>query len=446
MLAATAGVPVAATEAVPARLAARAVLPAQTVVPPPADAPPSFMVSGRFAGGRSLRVDALGSVEGTSPQSAKGVPRGTGSFLPLAGQPVQGFSGLEPLGGGEFLALSDNGFGSRANSPDALLMIHRVRPDWATGRVSVVETVFLRDPDRVIPFKLNLEATAERYLTGADIDPESIQQAGGLIWLGDEFGPYLLAVDRTGRVVHFVEIEIDGQPARSPDNHAVMTPAAPGPVRFEVRRSRGFEGMAASPDGRFLYPMLEGPMFLDGDPGPPERVAGRDVLRILEFDTGTRRFTGRQWRYPLEAAGHQIGDVNLIDARHALVVERDNNEGDRHLACAGAPAPDCFHAPAAFKRIYLVDLRRTDPDGLLEKLASIDLLAIADPDGIGGAGTRDGVFTFPFVTIESIAPLDSRTILVGNDNNFPFSNGRRPGTADDSELILLDVGDLLARE
>jgi hypothetical protein len=34
---------------------------------------------------------------------------------------------------------------------------------------------------------------------------------------------------------------------------------------------------------------------------------------------------------------------------------------------------------------------------------------------------------------------------VGNDNNLPFSTGRAIGRADDNELILLDVGDMLTQ-
>ena len=38
--------------------------------------------------------------------------------------------------------------------------------------------------------------------------------------------------------------------------------------------------------------------------------------------------------------------------------------------------------------------------------------------------------------------LGRRTLGVINDNNFPFSRGRHLGTgaADDSELIVIDVG------
>jgi hypothetical protein len=116
--------------------------------------------------------------------------------------------------------------------------------------------VFLHDPDKVIPFRIVNEFTEERYLTGADLDVESIQTVGDLHWIGDEFGPYLIAADRNGEVVAFFATELDGRVVRSPDHHAIGTPATPGPVRFETRRSRGFEGMAACPEGRFLYALL----------------------------------------------------------------------------------------------------------------------------------------------------------------------------------------------
>jgi hypothetical protein len=31
--------------------------------------------------------------------------------------------------------------------------------------------------------------------------------------------------------------------------------------------------------------------------------------------------------------------------------------------------------------------------------------------------------------------LNRRTLVVANDNNYPFSSGRRPGEPDDNELI-----------
>jgi hypothetical protein len=39
--------------------------------------------------------------------------------------------------------------------------------------------------------------------------------------------------------------------------------------------------------------------------------------------------------------------------------------------------------------------------------------------------------------------VDARHIVVGNDNNLPYSSSREPNRADDNELILLEVGDFM---
>ena len=67
------------------------------------------------------------------------------------------------------------------------------------------------------------------------------------------------------------------------------------------------------------------------------------------------------------------------------------------------------------------------------------LLNINNPNGLGGNSTSNGVFSFPFVTIESMLPLNDRTLLVINDNNLPFSSGRSPDCADGNEFVLIDL-------
>ena len=39
--------------------------------------------------------------------------------------------------------------------------------------------------------------------------------------------------------------------------------------------------------------------------------------------------------------------------------------------------------------------------------------------------------------------VDATHIVVGNDNNLPFSSSREPNRADDNELVLLEVGEFL---
>jgi hypothetical protein len=434
--------PAAAQTKYPAILEGHAILPAMTLVPAPADAPQDLQISGRYAGPPGQRIDTPESVPATSALSDKAAPRPTGLSLPLKGQPVQGFSGIKNLKDGTFLTLTDNGFGSKANSPDAMLMFHIVKPDWKSGAVERVSTVFLSDPDRKVPFRIVNENTPKRYLTGSDFDIESIQPIGDALWFGDEFGPFLIKTDRSGKVLQIFETKVDGKIVRSPDHPSITTPAAPGPVKFEVRRSKGFEGMAASPDGKFLYPLLEGPLVTES--GEPEAKDGKRFLRILEFDVAKGEFTGKGFKYTLEAPANAIGDFNLIDATSGLIIERDDTEGDVAQACMeGAPKPDCFNVPAKFKRIYKVDLGQADADGFVKKVGYIDLMDIQDPNKLARQGGKDGKLTFPFFTIENVDLVDADHIIVGNDNNLPFSSGRALGKADDNELILLKVTDLL---
>jgi len=213
----------------------------------------------------------------------------------------------------------------------------------------------------------------------------------------------------------------------------VTAPAMPGPVSFTVRRSRGYEGMAASPDGRFLYPLLEGPLWNEQGQAWEARN-GREYLRILEFDVAGGAFTARSWKYPLELNGNNIGDFNMIDATTGLIIERDNGEGDAALACNGPARPDCFNVPARMKRVYKIDLAQADGDGFVRKVGYIDLLDIQG---------RGGRFTFPFVTIENVDVVDADHIIVANDNNLPFSSGRTLGRNDDNEFVLLSVPEFL---
>ncbi|MDJ0387795.1 esterase-like activity of phytase family protein [Roseomonas sp. E05] len=436
----------AADMKVEARLAGHAVLPAYSMALPPADAPRDALVAGKFTG--AAREDRPGSLPGSTGPAPAGRP--TGIALPFVGQPVQGFSGIKPVEGepGAYWVLTDNGFGNKRNSGDALLAFRKLRPDFATGQVAVEKTVFLSDPDRRVPFRITHEGTDARYLTGADFDPESIQPArdGSGFWIGEEFGPFILRVDAEGRVQRVVETKLDGQPLRGPDHPALFVGATPtAGADFRARRSGGYEGMAMLPDGSRLWALLEQPLYREGSDQPEG-----PFLRMLEFDTEKGDWTGRSLKLRLAPGAVAIGDFNFIDDRRALVIERDNGEGDASLACAeGQNPPGCFATPARLKRVSLLDLGEPDAEGFVRKLAHVDLLDIRDPEGLArqrgdrAAEAPRERFAFPFVTIENVARVDEEHIILGNDNNLPFSAGRHLAHADDNEMILLHVPGLL---
>ncbi len=431
--------PALAQQSFPATLEGQAVIPALTLVKAPADAPASLQVSGKYTNADRHRVDAIGSVMGMDGR------RATGIAVPFNGQAVQGLSGIKTQSDGTFWTLSDNGFGSKLNSVDSALMLHHIKIDWAKNAVDRTETVFLSDPNNKVWFPIVHEGTKERYLTGADFDVESVQPVTDGFWIGDELGPFLIKVDRSGKVVAMFDTLVDGKAVRSPDHPAITlgaNAAAKSPF-FAVARSKGFEGLALSKDGSKLYGLLEGQIWKED--GSFEQVGGRPALRVLEFDVAKQAWTGRSWLYPFEVGGESIGDFNMIDATTALVIERDNGVGTSDKACAaGQPATNCFDNVAKLKRVYKIEMSDANVGQAVRKIGYIDLLNIRDPKNLAKQGTVEGVYGMPFVTIENVDVVDATHIIVGNDNNLPFSAGRNPNKADDNELVLLEVGAFLA--
>jgi glycerophosphoryl diester phosphodiesterase len=336
---------------------------------------------------------------------------------PFQGQVIPGFSGVIDNEDGTYWAMPDNGFGTKANSADFLLRLYLVQPQWETanggaGEITIKRYISLRDPDRKIRFPLVNGSTNRRLLTGADFDIESIVRgADGSFWIGDEFGPFLLHVGANGRVLS-APVGFPG--GKSPDN-----PRLKAGETANVPRSRGFEALAASPNGRRLYPIVEG--ALNNDTLKRRRM-------IYEFDVQRNRYTGRTWSYETDQAANVVGDAFMINNGELLLVERDDFDG----------------AEAVTKRIYRINLRKLDDAGFVKKTLVVDLLKIANPQRIGvasspGAYGIDSQFSFPFQSVETVVPLSPTKLLVANDNNYPGNDARYPGKPDDTEMIVLDL-------
>jgi hypothetical protein len=387
LLAAAAAAALATSAAGAATLVGYAQLPAATFIPGP--------TSGQFGVG------------------------GNGYTGPFVGQqPVQGFSSIIANGRGGYTALSDNGFGTKANSADALLLVHDLTIDFrtasgGTGTVTRNSSSALSDPNQRLGLPIQADGATYyggaipvdpairggRLLTGADLDVESFRRmADGSYYFGDEFGPFLIHTDADFKVIG-PAIALPG--VQSPDN-PLLTGSA------NLPRSGGFEGMALTPDGDTLYTLLE------------QTVAGdaARTLRINAFDVAAGGFTNERYTYEL-TGGTNIGEMTAIDDRRFLVIERDGRSG----------------AAAAFKGVFLVDFDQVDANGRLIKRNVLDLLDIADPNDLNGDGSN--AFRFPFVTIESVLAVDDQTLMLVNDNNFPGGGGRGAGVADNNEFILV---------
>ncbi|AHL75408.1 hypothetical protein CH92_09900 [Stutzerimonas stutzeri] len=387
---------------------------------------PAMAASNTLVGWAMMPADTF-SDGPTSAQMANANPYGT--FVPPYEnrQPVQGFSAVLP-GADEhsFIFMTDNGFGGQTNSADALLRLYSVRPDFRTasggsGKVSASDyfsgaplarfthtsRLTLNDVNQKLELpiqadyrfyyndgsKPGVDSSIEfgRLLTGADLDIESVRRDKNCaMWFGDEFGPYLIKTDASGTVTRSA-VSLPG--VYAPQHADVVA----GRATANLGGSGGFEGMAINPRGDRLYALLE--KTINGDAG--------GTLRINEFDIDQERYTDNVFFYRLQEPEHAIGDMTAIDETRFLVIERNGA-----TATNGIP----------FKKIYLIDIRGVASGAEVRKTEVVDLMQLADPDDLNGDGQR--TFTFPYVTIESVLPLDSRTLLVTNDNNFPYGGGR----------------------
>lgn len=416
----------AQTRAAPAQIQAS---PAQ-IMAAPSQAAPTVVPPAELVAIARMPADTLipGDTSGQFLDPEEKATNFVGPPYPDA-QPVQGISALVEEGNGRYLALLDNGFGSKANSADFVLSIYRIRPEFRTvdggaGVIHIESRIVLRDPDKRLPFPRVIDAAyypdstlavpagmrQRAWLTGADLDPESLQRLeGGHYWIGDEFGPFLLHFGRSGKLLD--------PPFSVPGYHSEDNPLFSDPAT--VSRSGGFEGLALDRQQGRLYPMLE--KALPVTPG---------VLEIFAFDLASKQFLpvdkpAAVMRYRLDEGAHSVGAFQYLGDGMFLTVERDRGQG----------------AAARIKRVYRVRQGELDEQGLLRKQLLVDLLQIADAANLSGAA-QGGVYAYAYQTIESLVVMGADRIGVVNDNNFPFGNGPDGKDAEETVFAVIRVSAL----
>lgn len=396
------------------------------------------------------------SLRTPGPLSGRFVAPNLGVVPPFAdGQPIPGWSGLLANEDGTFVALPDNGYGSKANSSDYIIGVYNASAEFKTtgdgtsipGSIENLAFIPFNDAQGLLRngrgvdllitadlvnyrsgsgFGLDSGAPVDpsiisgRLLTGYDFDVESIARAAdGTLWVGEEFGPYLLHFDQSGTLL---DEPVPHPFLESPSNPLVITQ----PGTETQGSSRGFESIALNAAKDKLYAVPEAAPLVDSLRAVP---GDERVVELFEFDPAARAYTGVSFKYQKDGApvGNAIviGDITNVGGNAFVLIERDN-----------------FFGPAAtVKRLYLVDLDVTNQAGILEKLLLVDLLDISDPEDIGGEleGVEDPEqFSFPFNSIESVVQLGERSLGVAIDNNYPGDSGRRAGVPDDIELIRID--------
>jgi hypothetical protein len=306
--------------------------------------------------------------------------------------------------------LSDRGPGGGVLDYETRVQRFTLDIDKNTGAISgftVQQTVIFRDE---MGNPLNGLAPNPTSAIGLSFDPEGfvIHPRNGRFLVSDEYGPSLYEFDREGYRVRTFHT-----PANLVPRSALGVPnfASDTGNTLGKRTNRGFEGLAITPDGAYVFTMLQSAML---DEGGSSGVCNR----IVKFDTSTGTAVG-QYAYQMDGSsqGRGISALLALNDTEFLVLER-NNRG----VGAGADNTAPFN-----KKIFRIDLSNATnftgvtfagagcPDGKVSKVPTPFLdLALDGPADLAGQVPEkwEGLAVGP--------RLDdgSYLLLAGTDNDY----------------------------
>lgn len=232
--------------------------------------------------------------------------------------------------------------------------------------------------------------------------------ADGSFWVSDEYGPYIVHFDGTGKTI---------------DRLSPFAPNAAGrkiPAVFGRRRAnRGMEGLTITPDGKTLVGIMQYTLY---NPSAAA-ISGSLVTRILTYDIATG--ATKQFVYLMESASLQANsEISAITNTTFLVLERDG------------VFPTNANKATVFKKVFKIDISgATDisdlTDGAGGKLyggktvEELKSAAALQSNGIVPVTKtlvadlmKDIPTLYPHDKAEGIAVINPTLIAIANDDDF----------------------------
>jgi hypothetical protein len=292
--------------------------------------------------------------------------------------------------------------------------------------------------------------------TMISLDSEAITLIGGSaangFWISDEYGPSLFKFDSTGNMIDYIEApqanipHVDGEVLFSSDDSLWTDPEYSVKENENGRTSNhGYEGMDISPDGKYLFTMLQSATIQDGG----EKSKNRMNTRLLKYDITV---------CPPQLVGEYVvvlptytedgkdktasqSEMRVLSEDLVLVLPRDSD-----LGRGGADGTQSL-----FKHVDFYSLKNADNivgqyDGVGQQIAStkgdlnsnitpashysfIDMIDPAElaKFGIHNGGADDSTLINEKWESMSLVPVKCTTdeyyLLLGSDNDYKTTNG-----------------------
>jgi hypothetical protein len=231
-----------------------------------------------------------------------------------------------------------------------------------------------------------LKETGNRNLVGSSsafdlrFDPEGVSVSrNGTFFVSDEYGPFIKEFNRQGHLVQRLPVPdkfLIANPSGDIDSDGNSLELYPGLNTSGRQANRGMEGLAITPDGRYLVGMMQNALIQDhglNSATPPGRLGLNNRILKIDLRTGSTA----EYVYVVDAInqGRGVNDLLALNDHEFLAVERDN----RSLR----PTPPNAEQTPNLKRIYRINLTGatdvSDIDSLPTtgaELAAIDVVPV----------------------------------------------------------------------
>lgn len=315
-----------------------------------------------------------------------------------------GISGLEYLADqNAFLAVSDRG--PKDGAVNWHCRFHTLRMNISDEKVVLsVESSALFTDAQNRRFTGHSTAYAATENFAERFDPEAIRSLpNGNVLVSDEYGPHVVEFTPEGEEVRRIPVPSKLLVRNLGSNYSVEN------VKNSSGRAcnRGMEGIAISPNGRFLLGLMQSSLLQDSRRTTEGYPVGKNV-RLVKL--GLQQGAYKEFVYVMESESHKLHEILTINENEFLVIENDGEMGDS----------------AKHKKIYRVNICDATDVSQVNHLPSNDLpkeitpvrksllLDMQDPQ-FGMTNTLpkkiEGLAWGPSIN-------EKQTLIVASDNDF----------------------------